>query len=179
MCNVKQGRPYTGFYGRLHVVLAWTRGLNYCHPSADHQLSVCMMFKYTLKAEIFRCPHIFGNLIVTLLRELLQVRLDRMPVAQVNMLTSSEPSWVTSICSRPSNPSYTERDQWRQIKRENKQTKDPTICLLLQFHGQCNGRAGFYIALAQTSFRESIDDLDRFIWLTYSTTPVSLHFLSY
>lgn len=53
--------------------------------------------------------HLCGNpVIVTLLRELLQVRLERMPVAQVNMLTSSEPSWVTSICSRPSNPSCTE-----------------------------------------------------------------------
>lgn len=28
-----------------------------------------------------------------------------MPVAQVSMLTSSEPSWVTRICSRPSSPS--------------------------------------------------------------------------
>lgn len=46
-----------------------------------------------------------GNVAVTLLRELLHVRLDRMPVAQVSMLTSSEPSWVTRICSRPSNPS--------------------------------------------------------------------------
>lgn len=42
---------------------------------------------------------------LTLLRELLHVRLERMPVAQVSMLTSSEPSWVTRICRRPSRPS--------------------------------------------------------------------------
>ena len=55
---------------------------------------------------------------VTLLRELLQVRLDKMPVAQVSMLTSSEPSWVTRICSRPSNPSYRERPERVETERD-------------------------------------------------------------
>lgn len=52
---------------------------------------------------------------VTLLRELLQVRLERMPVAQVSMLTSSEPSWVTKICSRPSRPSCRERRRTEEM----------------------------------------------------------------
>lgn len=65
---------------------------------------------------------------VTLLRELLHVRLERMPVAQVSMLTSSEPSWVTRICSRPSNPSCTQRGQWQNKTEQNRKPEMFVVC---------------------------------------------------
>lgn len=92
--------------------------LIYCFPRRIKGVPV-VWESHAQLSRVSRCPHSFGHLLrVTLLRELLQVRLERMPVAQVNMLTSSEPSWVTSICSRPSNPSCRERDHWGPHERD-------------------------------------------------------------